>query len=162
MSRPPKKQPENVPTKDESAGETRISIEDAIDQQIGDLVPQKSRGEIVKRVSTVVLSENFSGPLPHPRHLNAYNEISPGAADRIIAMAENQSSHHITMEQNALKAEVNDQRRGMWMGAATMWLLIIAALSVAFITRDPALTVIFLGAAAIGVISKFINGRSQN
>ena len=161
MSRPPQKQSENAPTKTEVKGETRISIEDAIDQQIGDLVPQRSRGEIVKRVSTVVLSENFSGPLPHPRHLHAYDEISPGAADRIIAMAENQSDHHIHVEKTALDAEIKDQKRGMWMGAATMWLLILAAVAVAFVTENPVLTGIFLSAAAIGVIGKFVNGRSQ-
>ena len=32
----------------------------------------------------------YHGPLPPPTYLDAYNKVLPGAADRIIAMAEKQ------------------------------------------------------------------------
>lgn len=44
-------------------------FKEALDQRIGPLVPQQQRGEIVTRVYRMLASENFSGPVPHPRHL---------------------------------------------------------------------------------------------
>ena len=42
-----------------------------------------------------IISEQrtFSGPLPHPEDLAKYDQIVPGAADRIIKMAENEMRH---------------------------------------------------------------------
>ena len=42
-----------------------------------------------------IISEQrtFSGPLPHPEDLAKYDQIVPGAADRIIKMAENEMCH---------------------------------------------------------------------
>ncbi|MDR0808864.1 MAG: hypothetical protein LBE86_07035 [Gemmobacter sp.] len=50
-------------------------------RQVGDLVPQGSRAAIVARVTTLMVSEQFSGPIAHPRHLREYEEICPGSAD---------------------------------------------------------------------------------
>jgi hypothetical protein len=38
------------------------------------------------------------GPLPDPAELAAYNEIIPNGADRIMRMAEDQSTHRIGIE----------------------------------------------------------------
>jgi len=40
----------------------------------------------------------FQGSLPLPSHLREYNEIVPGAAERILAMAEKQSVHRRDLE----------------------------------------------------------------
>lgn len=44
----------------------------------------------------------FSGPLPPPDVLKQYEEIEPGAAGRIISMAESRLSHENEMEQRAI------------------------------------------------------------
>lgn len=51
---------------------------------------------------TVTMAARFSGPLPHPDILKHYDEIEPGAAGRIIAMAESQQAHEHEMEQRAI------------------------------------------------------------
>lgn len=55
-----------------------------IDRQIGTIVPQGQREQIVARVTRIVQSEVFSGPIAHPRHLREYDLVVPGSADRII------------------------------------------------------------------------------
>lgn len=45
----------------------------------------------------------FSGPLPHPSVLKGYEEILPGAADRIITMAEKQAGHRHRLESLVLR-----------------------------------------------------------
>jgi uncharacterized membrane protein len=63
-------------------------------------VPERERqgeffpGEIrVSRVSTT-----FSGPIPLPTHLREYEQVLPGSADRIVAMAEAEAHHRRTSE----------------------------------------------------------------
>ena len=48
-------------------------------------------------------SELHSGPLPHPDILNRYNEVVPGAAERILKMAENEQEHRLSMDKKATK-----------------------------------------------------------
>jgi hypothetical protein len=40
-----------------------------------------------------ITEEHFTGPLPHPETLRAYNEIHPGAAKLILDRFEAQSDH---------------------------------------------------------------------
>ena len=44
------------------------------------------------------ITASYSGPIPPPDMLRAFEDIQPGAADRIIRLAENESSHRHTTE----------------------------------------------------------------
>lgn len=158
MTKKPTTSPASNATEVEQV-DPKISLEQELDRQIGDLVPQKARQEILRRVTSVVVSEVFSGPIAHPRHLREYEEIHPGSANRIITMAEERASHIIETESRFAKAEVDDARNGMRFGAAIFILLILAALIVALVTRDPVLSGLFLGATVLGGLSLFF--RSQ-
>jgi uncharacterized membrane protein len=48
-----------------------------------------------------------SGPLPDAEQMQGYENTLPGAADRIIAMAEQQAAHRQALENASLKAEVH-------------------------------------------------------
>ncbi len=98
------KAPTSIPANSPLPKHTDEELEKVIDRQIGDLVPQKQREVIVARMTSLIVSEHFSGPLPHPKHLVGYEQISPGAADRIIAMAERQQTHHIEMDKKIVDA----------------------------------------------------------
>lgn len=157
MTSPPSKRPDLAQGEELDPTE---ALGAEVERQIGDLVPQKARKEIVSRMTTLVLSETFSGPIAHPRHLREYEAICPGAADRIISMAEKRNEHHISMQHNVLDAETRDRARGMYFGAALFAALVLSALWVALVKGDPILTGIFLGAAALGAIPLFIKGRN--
>lgn len=137
------------------------SFAQEIERQIGDLVSQKQREVIVAKMTSLMVSEHFSGPIAHPRHLRAYEEISPGAADRIISMAEKQQSHHINMDEKILAAETSDRKLGMFLGAGAFIALIVCALFSAIMTDSNVIPGMFLGTAAIGGVSLFIRGRQN-
>jgi len=61
-----------------------------------------SEREVVSQQVTV---ERFQGPLPHPAILEKYNQIVPGAAERIIKMEEEQSRHRRTIEAKVIGAD---------------------------------------------------------
>jgi len=64
----------------------------------------------------MVVATQFSGPLPPPAILEYYDQIHPGAADRIIKMAEEQGAHRRAMETIVIKAEAAEQNRGPILG----------------------------------------------
>jgi uncharacterized membrane protein len=58
----------------------------------------------------------FSGPLPPPAILEHYEKILPGAADRIITMAEQQSSHRREIEKKVIDSDISNSRCGLNFG----------------------------------------------
>ncbi|MBT2130353.1 DUF2335 domain-containing protein [Aliiroseovarius lamellibrachiae] len=157
MGKPPQKKNDTTPVVE---GEVD-TFEAVVDKQIGDLVPQGARKAVVSRITTVLMSEQFSGPIAHPRHLEKYERIQSGAADRIISMAEAQQVHHIEMDQRIVAAEVADRKLGMWLGAGTFALLIACALLSAIFTDSEIIPGFFLGTAALGGVTLLIKGRSN-
>lgn len=59
-------------------------------------------------------SEMFSGPLPHPDILAKYDAALPGAAERILKMAEEQGQHRRSIEKDFVKSKISDSMRGQW------------------------------------------------
>lgn len=146
----------------EKASGTVLShaIEAEIERTIGSLVQGGARDQVVAKMTALMVRESFSGPLPHPRHLAAYEQVSSGLAERIVAMAERGQQHTIDIDQAAINAEIDDRKRGMRYGLAVFLALIAAGLWVSLKTESVGLTAVFLGAAAIGGITIFINGRN--
>ena len=73
-----------------------------------------NQAHIAKNVQ--IHSEIHSGPLPAPQILLQYNQIVPGAADRIIAMAEQQARHRQNLEQIVVKSGTRDSLVGLIFG----------------------------------------------
>ena len=65
------------------------------------------------------MTAGYSGPLPLPAHFREYEEILPGAAERILALTEKQSAHRQYLEKHVAKG---DGRRA-WAGLVTGGLL---------------------------------------
>lgn len=57
-----------------------------------------------QRIQLASFYAEYRGPLPLPEHFEAYNRTLPGAADRILGMAEQHAAHRRAMES-----------RGQWM-----------------------------------------------
>jgi uncharacterized membrane protein len=55
---------------------------------------------VIARKTTLV---HYEGPLPHPATLKQYDEIVPGAAERLISMAEAQASHRQDLESRVIR-----------------------------------------------------------
>ena len=55
-------------------------------------------------------STSFSGPLPHPDMLRKFDDVVPGAAERIIKMAEDQSNHRKDLERKVIESDIARSR----------------------------------------------------
>jgi len=62
------------------------------------------------KMQIAVAEYRHSGPIPDPMTLKGYNDVCPGAADRIIAMAETQAKHRQEMEKTVVNSRSSDSK----------------------------------------------------
>ena len=109
-------------------------------------------------VAATQIETRFSGPLPLPEILEGYNRVVPGAAERILAMAEADAKHQREMESAALTAEDAYTKRGQLLG----FILAIFALSTALAALylgSPTVAGVIGGTTVVGLVSVFVIGR---
>lgn len=114
-------------------------------------------------------SLSVSGPLPPPFILEQYDQIVPGAAERIIAMAEKQAAHRQAMEKKLLEAEIRDlksqraeARLGQVFGLVIGVVAILSGAVVATVSVGTAGQISggLIGAGGVvGLVSVFVLGR---
>jgi uncharacterized membrane protein len=63
-----------------------------------------------------VQQAQFAGPLPPPEAFQRYELVLPGAAERILAMAERQAEHRQGLEARVIKSNVTGERIGQVFG----------------------------------------------
>jgi uncharacterized membrane protein len=98
--------------KEDQAGESQeapdvLRAED--EPQAGQDNPSNTIGQ--QALHGAIMPEQTSGPYPHPMHLQAYDNIQPGFAARIIRMAESQIKHRHAVENKLVS---NDHWQRMW------------------------------------------------
>lgn len=156
MAKPPAKRPDAK----ERQPDERDEFASEIAKRIGNLVGRDQAHQVTAQIVSLV-AEKFSGPIAHPVHLQMYEEIVPGAADRIIRMAEGSLSHSQQMEERALAADIEDTKAGRWFGFVALICLIGAALFCAWIGQVW-LAGMFIGAGALGTIGVLVRGKNGN
>lgn len=115
--------------------------------------------EAVKNVVVEAIQSEFSGPIPPPNIIKGYEEILPGAADRIIRMAETQALHRQAMEKKMVESESRDSLLGIFFAFSLgIGCLIAAVVMVIFVPQNAgAISAAVLGVTGIGSItSSFI------
>ncbi len=81
------------------------------------------------KVVLAEISQSFSGPLPPPDILRQFDEVVPGAAERIIKMAEEQSAHRRELEKKVISSDIARSKWGQFLG----FVIAIAGLAVSAI-----------------------------
>ena len=77
--------------------------------------PRSGPGKII-HTQTVQTQMIHHGPLPRPEDLKGYNDALPGAADRILTMAEGEQKHRHGMEERDLKYRASLTGLGQILG----------------------------------------------
>ena len=118
-----------------------------------------------KAVKEVVVSRASSGPLPDPDVFQRYEEILPGAAERILAMAEANAAARREAQQRDLEAtiaavnrQIDRQTRGQWLGFGISILALFVTL-VALLTGHPATAGVLGSTTVIGLATVFVLGQ---
>ena len=114
-----------------------------------------------------ILGVQFAGPLPPPQILQGYEAACPGAANRIIELAEAQSAHRRMMEEKALDAQItgmgeqfHEARRGQIFAFCISALFLVCGSGVVLFGH-PWPGAIFGTMGISGIVTTFIRGRSS-
>lgn len=76
-------------------------------QAVANQVQKKNSGAPSNRPHQVEFQQTlYQGPLPAPHDLFQYDQLLPGSADRIIAMAEREQAHRMNIEDQRCRADI--------------------------------------------------------
>jgi uncharacterized membrane protein len=151
----------NLPPKQENTPADE-PLRDEIESRLGPLIPAGKREQAVQ-IALSIYEESFSGPIAHPRHLAAYEQILPGAAERIVAMAEKQQDHNIAINEKMINAAIRDERFGMAAGVIVLLSFGAAAFVAGTVYNSPIVAGLFLAATVLDAVGMLLNrSRRQN
>jgi uncharacterized membrane protein len=100
------------------AGHSQSSLDGSSDSR----QPAKSVDKVAQDLAEILLrvvrtehsvSQLWQGPMPDPNTLHHYEQIVPGAADRILKMAEANTTERAEVDRNLANAEIESARTGL-------------------------------------------------
>ncbi|MCS2146891.1 DUF2335 domain-containing protein [Scandinavium manionii] len=103
---------------------------------------------------------SFSGPLPPPEIIRDYDQILPGGAERIFAMAEKEQAHRHEMDSTAVNGAIRKDKRGQWMGFSIAF-IILAIASVFAWRGNTTFAGSLIAIDLLGLVSIFVLGRRR-
>lgn len=151
-------------TKVQAKSDPKEELDDLPELDELDEEEQKEFGKMTSFITREVM-ERYSGPLPHPKILSGYEQILPGTADRIVAMAEREQEHRHDMQNKMMKTESRDSALGVFFAFILSIMCIVAAVIIVWKVPNAvgALSSAFLGASGmISVIITFIKSTRRN
>lgn len=105
------------------------------------------------------VAELAQGDLPSAETVEAYEQVLPGAADRILAMLEEQSTHRMRMERTLVESAAHTERLGQLLGLA--FVLVVFLISTWLITSDHPVPGTLLAFADLALLAAIFLGRDR-
>ena len=94
------------------------------------------------------LSISWNAPLPPPGALQAYEDVLPGTADRILVAFEQQEEHRQYMEKTALNQTNRLRTMRMVLGSALILSVIAVVILAVFLNQPWVSASVFIGSVS--------------
>lgn len=155
-----RKAEEGVPQPAKSAGQAKETVDNA-ERPMSNLPPRAVLDALPERVRiSLIEAASFSGPLPPPSMYGEYNRVLPGSADRILAMAEREQAHRVSIEGMALRASAKDSKLGQCFGFSLALFCVGGGVYLAT-QGQTIVSVALIVASAIGLAGRFLINRAS-
>jgi uncharacterized membrane protein len=102
------------------------------------------------------VSVSYQGPLPTSREFEGYEQVLPGAADRILAMTEKEAEHRRKNQDKLVNASIKYSGRGQ-IFALVISILSIIGVGLSIYFSAPIASIAPAIIAVTGLASIFIN-----
>ena len=132
---------------------------------------QREGSSLSQHSQHISASWQFTGPIPPPGIIGQYNSILPGAADRILSMAEKEQEHRHKMQEKLVDSQVLDQKQqrgekrlGQFFGFIIGVVSIVGGSWTAVSSSSIATSVAggFIGSSGVvALVSVFVYGRRE-
>ena len=120
---------------------------------------QPGENPVASLSAHIAVQRTFSGPMPPPEQLRQYNEVLPGAAERMLALVEKQQAHRHALETKTVDSDVRRTNQGMWM-VLTVVILSPAAGTGSTLSDKPITGGIVAGGPFVALIWAFLHGTN--
>lgn len=100
-----------------------------------------------------------AGELPAAETISTYEEVLPGAADRILRMLETQADHRMSMERTLVEGAARTERLGQLMGLVIV--LVVFLVGAVLIVSGHQIPGTLLAIADLGVLVAVYLGRQR-
>lgn len=157
----------------------------ALSQKIGEVYPELTQApplfqipnqQTQVRVETV----RHEGPLPPPALLDGYEKVVPGAAERIIQLAEKEQEHRQALEKAAIQSDVDvkasfqtsekfrlesifkSDRRGQYLGAFVSTIALAGAIACALNGVSWQVSIALVGLPVLGMVNALTSTLSRS
>jgi len=148
---------ERTPGPDELTSESDEEADEGIE-----LVEPELDAEQEEAVALdAIIAAQFSGPLPPPDILRAYDEVVERGAERIVSQWERETKHRHSLESRQLDAFISGRTRAQWMAFAVIFTLGVGGLCLVALGHSLLGVAGFLTALA-AVAASFFRGRRSS
>ena len=120
----------------------------------GDDVPSEAPQMKIEAASWI-------GPLPPPGALQLFEEVVPGSAERILAMAEKQTDHRILMERKIVSGDFTQSYLGIAAGFVLSVMVILGGIYLIILGHDWA-GASLIGLNVVGLAGVFVYGSNSH
>jgi hypothetical protein len=107
----------------------------------------------------VYAERSYSGPLPEPADLQAYDMVEPGTARIIVQAFEEQGKHRRALEQAIVRGSEGRGNIGQWMAFTVLMTGVVGGCVVALAGEPAAGGAIAAAAFTSGAVSYVVGGR---
>jgi uncharacterized membrane protein len=92
--------------------------------------------------------------------LAAYEQVFPGCAERIVAMAEGQSAHRQHIEKTVIEGNVAAERRGQYLGSTIAMIAVLGGIALIYADKN-AMGIATIISTLVALSGVFVYGRTQ-
>ncbi len=90
--------------------------------------------EVIK--AAILRQSSYQGPIPNPKLLKEFDNVLPGCAERIVSMAEQQSTHRMFLERTVVVSDSRRANQGLWVGGFIALLFLIGSVFLIYNNHD--------------------------
>lgn len=102
------KLPTNTPKKTEDPSDLASVIKELIGNHLEGKIEGDELLAVTAQITHIVTTTHYSGALPHPQHFKGYEDVLPGAAERILSMQK--IPWHIQFQWNNNKSRFTNRK----------------------------------------------------
>lgn len=157
---------ESLPVEALAVSDTSANLAGLLEKVEAEVGIEPEKAEQIVRIVSEQLAQ-YSGPIPHPELLEAYNRLSPGLGTRLAEDHLTQNEHDRQCDREAIKlANFDSTRKDGWLryagrgqalGFVSQVIFVGAALGCVYL-KDFVVAGLFIAGPALGVVSQFIKG----
>jgi len=123
-------------------------------------LPTKKATNSQSRLTATQQTFYHQGPVPPAASLAQYDEVVPGAAERIIAMAEQEAVHRQLMEKKVIESDILNSRKGLNYGIIIGLTAVIGGCACVMTGHDVSGSIIG-GTGLTGLVGVFVYGSRE-